>query len=65
MNFEERKQRRPVGNSTDLIDENDMKVAKEMLIKERIQQRQEIDHWFGLLVVESKPEKGINLEVVR
>jgi len=47
----------PVGNSTDLITEDDMKVAKELLIKEWIQQREEIDKWFGLIVVEPKRPK--------
>jgi len=45
----------PVGNSTDLITEDDMKVAKELLLKEWIQQREDIDHWFGLVAVEKKP----------
>lgn len=44
----------PVGNSTDLVDERDMQVAKELLIKEWIQQRQEVDRWFNLVAVEPK-----------
>ena len=47
----------PVGNSTDLITEDDMKVAKELLLKEWIQQREEIDSWFGLIAVEPKRPK--------
>ena len=44
----------PVGNSTDLITEDDMKVAKELLLKEWIQQREDIDRWFNLVAVEPK-----------
>ena len=44
----------PVGNSTDMIDERDMQVAKELLLKEWIQQREDIDRWFNLVAVEPK-----------
>jgi len=47
--------RLPVANNTDMITEDDMKVAKELLLKEWIQQREDIDHWFGLVAVEKKP----------
>ena len=56
--------RLPVGNNTDLIDERDMQVAKELLLKEWIQLRQDVDHWFGLVAVERKPlptEKTLRL----
>lgn len=46
--------RLPTGNNTDLITEDDMQVAKELLIKEWIQQRQEVDRWFNLVAVEPK-----------
>jgi len=47
--------RLPVANNTDMITEDDMKVAKELLIKEWIQQRSDVDKWFGLVAVERKP----------
>jgi len=47
--------RLPTANNTDMVTERDMKVAKELLLKEWIQQREDIDHWFGLVAVERKP----------
>lgn len=46
--------RLPIANNTDMIDERDMQVAKELLIKEWIQQREAIDRWFNLVAVEPK-----------
>ena len=47
--------RLPVANNTDCITADDMQVAKELLLKEWIQLRQDVDHWFGLVAVEKKP----------
>jgi hypothetical protein len=47
--------RLPVGNNTDVIDDRDMQVAKELLLKEWLQLRDEVDHFFSVIQVEKKP----------
>jgi len=48
--------RLPVGNNTDIIDDRDMQVAKELLLKEWIQLREEVDSFFQFVRI----QKAIN-----
>lgn len=54
--------RLPVGNNTDVIDERDMEVAKELLLKEWIQLREEVDAFFQVVriqkVINELPKEG-------
>ena len=47
--------RLPVGNNTDMIDERDMQVGKELVFKEWLQLREEVDGFFKLIQIEKKP----------
>lgn len=51
----------PVRNNTDVMSERDMEVAKELVRKEWIQQKQIIDRWFMIVEIQAVPRSSVEL----
>lgn len=49
----------PMRNNTDVMDERDLQVAKELVMKEWIQTKQQVDAWFSIVEIQSVPRSTV------
>lgn len=49
----------PMRNNTDVMDERDLEVAKELVMKEWLQVKQQVDRWFMIVEIKSIPKSAL------
>jgi hypothetical protein len=51
----------PMKNNTDVMDERDLQVAKELVMKEWVQVKQQVDAWFQIVEIKAVPRSSVRL----